>query len=456
MNQLLAISPLDGRYALSLKSLRNWFSEFALIRARCDIELKFLLDLDKSGLFPPLAEAEKERITALSGAFCEADALQVKEIENVTRHDVKSVEYFLRKRLGLSNPNMIHFGLTSEDVNNLSYSGLFRGFLSKEMLPRLRELILQLCETASQTAREPFPTRTHGQPATPSTAGKEIAVYISRLTKIFRKLRVFRFRGKLNGATGTYGAMLAAFPSFDWIAFSRKFVESLGFEFNLATTQIEDHDGWAEFFNLVRQANNIVLDLGQDFWTYLMLGFFTEEAVAGEVGSSTMPHKVNPIRFENGEGNLYIANALLAMLSDKLCRSRMQRDLSDSTVTRNVGVAMAHSFLALGETVQGLKKIRFNPARCRKELADSPQLLAEPVQTILRTVVKDDPYELLKQMTRGKTVSLHDVLETLKPYNLGEERLRPVQQMKPEDYIGAAPAICLEIVDQARKEVGEV
>ena len=449
-----ALSPLDGRYGDRLAHLSDYFSEKALMRSRCEIELAWLEALDGTGLLSKLAGDERKRVDAARKGFSDQDFARIKEIEQTTRHDVKACELFLREKLALKNPNLVHFGLTSEDVNNLAYSRLLKRYLEREQVPLLKRVAARLADLAERWKAEPFPTRTHGQLASPSTAGKEFAVFLSRVLRIERQIAASRFRGKLGGATGNWSALLAAFPSFDWIAFSRRFVEDLGLELNLATTQIEDHDAWAGYFNLTRAANNVLLDLDQDVWMYLCLGYLREAARAGEVGSSTMPHKVNPIRFENSEGNLQLSNALLVELSNKLTRSRMQRDLSDSTVERNIGVALAHAHLAAEETLAGLERIELDSARCRRELEESPELLAEPIQTILRTAGVADPYELLKQLTRGKDVggeALHTFIESLPVDEVVKARLRA---LKTVEYVGAATRICEEVVAQARKELG--
>ena len=443
------ISPLDGRYGKRLEALSAYFSEFALMRARCDIELRYVFALNDTGLFPALSEDEKARLAVALEQFTDEDYQKIKTIENTTRHDVKACEIFLRQKIQLRDNNLIHFALTSEDVNNLAYNLMLKGYLEQQHLPQLCQLIEQLSRLAAEWKTIPFPARTHGQKASPTTAGKEVAVFINRLLRQYRKLSAFTFSGKLNGAVGNFSAMLAAFPDFDWMAFSYRFVESLGMTPNIATTQIEDHDTWAEYFNITRQINNIVIDLNQDFWTYISRDLFHEETQAGEIGSSTMPHKVNPINFENSEGNLMLSNALFAMFADKLCRSRMQRDLSDSTVERNIGVAFAHSYLAISETLKGLQKVRINTAECLAELEDSPELLAEPIQTILKTSGVDDPYSLLKQVTRGRAVSyeaLHQFIEELPVDNNVKNRLKNLQVPA---YFGDAERICDAVIEQA-------
>jgi adenylosuccinate lyase len=447
------ISPLDGRYGDRLQHLSQYFSEYALMRARCQVELCYVLALDKTGLFMPLTLTEKQRVDDALQHFADEDYQRIKTIENATRHDVKACEIFLREKINLTNNNLIHFGLTSEDVNNLSYNILLKEYLEREHLPLFKKLLETLCMLASQWQSIPFPARTHGQKASPTTAGKEIAVFINRLLRQYRKLKDFQFAGKLNGAVGNFSAMLAAFPEYDWMTFSYRFVENLGLTPNIATTQIEDHDTWAEYFNITRQVNNIVLDLDLDFWTYISYDLFQEEAKTGEVGSSTMPHKVNPINFENSEGNLMLSNSLLTLLSDKLCRSRMQRDLSDSTVERNIGVALAYSYLALTETIKGLQKVKINETKCRQELEDSPELLAEPIQTILKTAGIDDPYTLLKQVTRGKKITQSELLQFIDTLDVDKTLKNKLKALQVTSYIGDAVRICENVLKATRKEI---
>lgn len=447
------LSPLDGRYGARLQHLSAYFSEFALMRARCRVEVLYVLALDAAGLFPPLAADERQRLDAALTDFTDADYERIKQIEATTRHDVKACEMFLRERLPLRNNNLIHFGLTSEDVNNLAYNLMLQAYRTEEQLPLLNKLIARLCELAAAWKAVPFPARTHGQKASPTTAGKELAVFINRLLRQYRALTSFRFSGKLNGAVGNYSAMLAAFPAFDWLTFAHAFVADLGLTPNPATTQIEDHDTWAAYFNLTRQINNILIDLDQDLWAYISRDLLHEQTQAGEVGSSTMPHKVNPINFENSEGNLLLSNALLTMLSEKLCRSRMQRDLSDSTVERNIGAALAHAYLAQTETLRGLQKVQLDEAACRRELEASPELLAEPIQTILRTAGFDDPYTLLKQATRGKTITYAALRELIAGLEVDDAIRQPLQNLQVTSYIGDAVRICERVLADAEQEL---
>lgn len=444
------ISPLDGRYGDRLHTLGAYFSEFALMQARCQVELLYVKALNETGLFPALSADEVQRIDRALANFSDDDYARIKAFESTTRHDVKACEFFLREKIDLTNNNLIHFGLTSEDANNLAYNLMLKGYLEHEHLPLLKALLQQVCKLAEQWKTVPFPARTHGQKASPTTAGKELAVYVNRLLRQYCKLKEFRFMGKLNGAVGNFSAMLSAFPEYDWMEFCDRFVEGLGLTSNIATTQIEDHDTWAEYFDITRQINNIVIDLDQDFWAYISRDLYQEQTEAGEVGSSTMPHKVNPINFENSEGNLILSNSLLTMLSDKLCRSRMQRDLSDSTVERNIGVALAHAHLALTETLRGLKKVRLNEARCLAELEQSPELLAEPIQTILRPVMHDDPYTLLKQLTRGKTITQQDIDRFIDELAIDKNVKTRLKGLRVISYIGDAVNICDRVLAGAK------
>ncbi len=445
------ISPLDGRYRKRLQELPAYFSEFALMKARCEIELAYLEALDRTGLFPALSDEERERIKRARSSFSDDDFQRIVEIDREIDHDVKACEIFLRERLRLAEPNLIHFGLTSADVNNLAYALLLTRFRDEQQLPQLRRLIERLADLVEAWKSVIFPARTHGQPASPTTLGKELAVFLSRLVRQAVQLEAHRFRGKLTGATGTHAAFVTAFPDRDWMAFSAEFVESHGLEPNRCTTQIEDHDTLAEYFAIVSRINSIVSDLDRDMWEYLSRGDLLQVAVGSEVGSSTMPHKVNPIRFENSEGNVTISNTLLHTISDKLTRSRMQRDLSDTTVKRNIGVALAHSHLAIGQTLQGLERIDVDEADLKRKVDAAPEVLAEGYQTILRVAGVEDPYELLRGLTRGATPTLdelHRFVDGLPVSNDVKDRLR---DLRPSDYTGLAPAICDAVLETARR-----
>jgi len=446
-----AISPLDGRYAGKLVPHRKYFSEKGLMYYRCKVELLYVLALDEAGLFEPLNATEKANIQDCIDNFTDADYQRIKEIESVTNHDVKACEMFLRERTQLRDVNMLHFALTSEDANNLAYTFMLKDYLEEQHLPQIEAVLNKLIELADAWKNIPFPCRTHGQKASPSTAGKEIAVFINRITRIYKELKNFTFLGKINGAVGNYSAMLAAFPDFDWLNFAHNFLRKHGLEPNIATTQIEDHDTYATYFNWTRQINNITMDLDVDCWLYISKDLFSEKVKAGEVGSSTMPHKVNPINFENSEGNLMLANSMLTFLSDKLCRSRMQRDLSDSTVQRNMGSALSYSSLGMTELMRGLNKLKINETNCRNELQDSPELLAEPIQTILKIVGVDDPYTLLKKVSRGQKPTREMLMELVKGLDIDQAVKDRIYKWEAVDYVGDAVRICDLTVEAARE-----
>jgi adenylosuccinate lyase len=446
-----AISPLDGRYAGKLVPHRKYFSEKGLMYYRCKVELLYVLALDEAGLFEPLNTTEKANIQDCIDNFTDKDYQRIKEIESVTNHDVKACEIFLRERTGLRDVNMLHFALTSEDANNLAYTFMLKDYLEEQHLPQIEEVLNKLIDLAEAWKNIPFPCRTHGQKASPSTAGKEIAVFVNRITRIYKELKSFTFLGKINGAVGNYSAMLSAFPDFDWLNFAHNFLRKHGLEPNIATTQIEDHDTYATYFNWTRQINNISMDLDVDCWLYISKDLFSEKVKAGEVGSSTMPHKVNPINFENSEGNLMLANSMLTFLSDKLCRSRMQRDLSDSTVQRNMGSALSYSSLGMTELMRGLNKLKINEGNCRQELHDSPELLAEPIQTILKIVGVDDPYTLLKKVSRGQKPTREMLMELVKGLDIDQAVKDRIYKWEAVDYIGDAVRICDLTVEAARE-----
>jgi len=437
-----AVSPLDGRYASRMTKHGEYFSEYALMYYRCKMELIYILALDKAGLFSPLNEEEKSKIQDCIDNFNDKDYARIKAIEDVTKHDVKACEIFLRERTGLRDVNMIHFALTSEDANNLAYTFMLKEYRTKVQLPQIEQLLKKLLELADKWKSIPFPCRTHGQKASPSTAGKEIAVFINRIVRVYKELKDHRFYGKLGGAVGNYSAMLAAFPDFDWMNFCHSFMIKHDIEPNIATTQIEDHDSWAAYFDMTRRLNNIVMDLDVDCWLYISYELFSEKSNSNEVGSSTMPHKVNPINFENSEGNLMLSNAMLTVMSDKLCRSRMQRDLSDSTVQRNMGVALGHAYLAIGETLRGLEKLQLNEHNCIAELNDSPELLAEPIQTILKIAGVDDPYTLLKKASRGSKPTKESLVELVNSLNITQHIKDRCNALESLNYIGDAIRIC--------------
>ena len=448
------ISPLDGRYRTRLAELPAYFSEFALMRARCEVELDYLEALDRTGLFPAFAQAERERIGRLRTSFSDEDYERIVAIDREINHDVKACEMYLRERLRLAHPNLIHFGLTSSDVDNLAYGLLLTRFRDEQQLPGIRRLIERLADRVEAWKSVVFPARTHGQPASPTTLGKELAVFLSRLLRQARQLAGHRFRGKLTGATGTHASFVAAFPGYDWMAFSDEFVESLGLEPNRCTTQIEEHDTLAEYFAIVARIDNIVSDLDRDMWEYISRGDLNERPVDAEVGSSTMPHKINPIRFENSEGNVAIANALLYAFCDQLTRSRMQRDLSGKTVMRNLGVALAHSHLAIGQTIEGLERIDADEDQLCRAVDSVPEVLAEGYQTVLRVAGVDDPYGLLRRLTRGEALTLDRLHEFVDGLSVPNDVKRRLRDLRPTDYTGLASRICDEVLEAARTWLG--
>jgi len=444
------ISPLDGRYRNRLQGVAASFSEMALMNARCQVELLYVKALDSVSAFPSLGTDEVARIDEAITSFSESDFERVKEIEAETNHDVKACELFLREKLELAHAEMIHFGLTSADINNLAYARILKCYRDEHQLPQLRQVIEALADLADAWRGIPFPARTHGQPASPTTAGKEMAVFASRLLRQAQQLEAFRFGGKLNGATGTYSALVAASPDVDWPAFSKVFVEDLELAWNSCTTQIEDGDSLAEYFAITARMNSIVLDLDLDLWQYISHGEIVQKEVADEVGSSAMPHKVNPIRFESSEGNITIANVLLYTLADKLPQSRMQRDLSGSTVKRNIGVALSHSYLAIQQTMQGLDRIDIDRETARRHVDDSPEVLAEAIQTILRVEGVEDPYELLKTLTRGQSLSMDDLHVWIDGLEIADDVKARLKALEPAQYIGLAESICEDVVREVR------
>ena len=444
------ISPLDGRYRGRLKGLGEVFSEYALMRARTEVELRYLLAQESLGLFEPFTGEEAARIESKLTSFGPGDFERIKQIESEIRHDVKAVEVFLGETLDLREPNRIHFALTSEDVNNLALGLLLRTYRDEYQLPQVQSLVKALADAADRWKAAAFPARTHGQPASPTTLGKEFAVFLARLLRQAIALEALTFTGKLNGATGTYSAFDAAFPDVDWPAFSRSFVASLGLDPNPCTTQIEGYDAIAEYLAIAARINGIVLDLDLDAWTYISHGDLIQRSRPGEVGSSTMPHKVNPIRFENSEGNLTISTGLIHTLTEKLARSRMQRDLSDMTVRRNIGVALAHAYLAIGQTLQGLEEIDADAAALRAKVDAAPEVLAEAYQTILRAAGAPDPYGLLKAATRGKSVTLEGLRTWIDGLPVDGDVKARMKALTPSDYVGRATEICEQTVAEAR------
>lgn len=451
---LTALSPLDGRYHGKVDALRPYFSEFALIRYRVQLEIEWLKALSRTSIIgeaPPLSAVAIAQLDALVTDFSERDGEAVKLIEARTNHDVKAVEYWLRERLTENAEigrieQFIHFACTSEDINNLSHGLMLMHSRDNIMLPTLDKIIDRLIRFAHELAAVPMLARTHGQAATPTTVGKEFANFAYRLQRGRRHLAQVVILGKINGAVGNYNAHLAAYPDFAWEKFAQDFVEKLGLEFNPYTTQIEPHDTIAELFDAYARINTILLDFNRDIWGYISLAYFKQKTRKDEVGSSTMPHKVNPIDFENSEGNLGIANALLRHLSEKLPISRWQRDLTDSTALRNMGVALGYTLLAYDSCSRGLEKLEINPARLEGDLGNAWEVLAEPIQTVMRRHGMPDSYERLKELTRGRggitQAALHQFVDGLALPDAEKKRLR---EMRPETYLGDAAALARKI-----------
>jgi adenylosuccinate lyase len=450
---LTALSPLDGRYAAKVESLRSHFSEFGLFRNRIRVEIEWLKALAAEMAIGEVAAFSAATIAELDRAvadFSVADAEAVKTIEARTNHDVKAVEYWLKDRFK-SNPEVmrvaefIHFACTSEDINNVSHALMLKEARDAILMPALDSVIARFRELAHQLADLPMLSHTHGQPASPTTLGKEMANIAARLMRARTRVAAVNMSAKFNGAVGNYNAHLSAYPEFDWAAFNRKFIESFGLEFNPYTIQIEPHDAMAELFDAIARTNTVLLDADRDIWQYISLGYFKQKTRAGEIGSSTMPHKVNPIDFENSEGNLGLANAVLRHLSEKLPISRLQRDLTDSTVLRNMGVAFGYALLAYDSSLRGLNKLEANPQRLAEDLDACWEVLAEPVQTVMRRYGIENPYEQLKDLTRGKGIekdALHAFIMTLAIPEAEKQRLL---QMTPGNYIGMAAKLAKKI-----------
>ncbi len=424
-NELTAISPIDGRYHNRVKELSKYFSEYALIKKRIFVELEYLKELGK-GDFLDIHEK-----------FDLKEAQKVKDIEKITNHDVKSVEYYIKEKVPEDVKEYVHFGLTSEDINNLSYSLLINDFINSIYCNKIEQILIKLKVLSVENMSLSMLARTHGQPASPTTLGKELFVFLSRLKNQFEKLKKIKLTAKLNGATGNYNALVLALPNINWVDFSIKFINRLGLEPNLITTQIEPKDTLIELFHNIKRINNILLDLNQDIWLYISLDYFKLKKKDGEVGSSTMPHKVNPIDFENSEGNIKIANSLFNGF-ESLQISRMQRDLSDSTMLRNIGVAMAHSIIAYDSTFRGLNKLIANKDKLEDDLNNHPQILTEGIQTILRKYNSKKPYEMLKKLSRGKVISLDIIREFVNTLDIDKKDKETILHLNPKDYIGLA------------------
>ena len=446
LNPLLAISPLDGRYAVKCKELIPCFSEFALMRFRVLIEVKWFLFLSLQPCIKELTEIQGnslQRLESLYQNFDLADAERIKEIEAKTNHDVKAVEYFIKERLQdcdelLPQLEFIHFACTSEDINNLAYALMIKEGRDNVFVPSMENLVAKFADMAKHHADQPLLSRTHGQPASPTTVGKEFANVCFRLKRQLSQIKEMQMLGKMNGAVGNYNAHIAAYPDIDWPMIGKEFVESLMLEFNPYTTQIEPHDYLAELFSGFARFNSVLIDFDRDIWAYISLDYFKQKPVPGEVGSSTMPHKVNPIDFENSEGNLGMANAILNHLADKLPISRWQRDLTDSTVMRNIGSALAYSLIGYQSAIKGLDRLELNRESIDRDIDNCWEILAEPIQTVMRRYGIDEPYEKLKELTRGKQIDENKVREFISNLDIPEPAKSKLKKLKPRQYLGNA------------------
>ena len=453
LTEITAISPVDGRYSNKTSRLRLYCSEHGLIYRRVLVEIRWFQELcAEPGIseLPPLSEAETEFLDRILEDFNTTDSLRIKSIEARTNHDVKAVEYFLKERF-LEMPELaarsefLHFACTSEDINNLAYAIMLKDLYREVVLPDCQSLANQLAGLAQENAGQAMLARTHGQAASPTTLGKEIANSQQRLLRQIDQISAQSYLGKMNGAVGNYNAHLVAYPDIDWVELSDQFVSSLGLLSNKYTTQIEPHDWIAELFHAQCRANTILIDLCRDLWAYISLGYFVQKTVKGEVGSSTMPHKVNPIDFENAEGNLGIANALLSHLAEKLPISRLQRDLSDSTVLRSIGTIFGHNAVAFASLTRGLGRLKVNASRIEEDLEANWEVLAEPIQTVMRRYGIEKPYEQLKTLTRGKRINADEMRQFIEGLNIPEHARLRLMELSPSIYTGNAEEATLEI-----------
>ncbi|MFT5588043.1 MAG: adenylosuccinate lyase [Bradyrhizobium sp.] len=453
LSPLSALSPLDGRYAAKTDALRPLLSETGFMHHRVKVEISWLQALAQAGFseIKPFSPAASALLDKLASDFSETDAARIKAIEAVTNHDVKAVEYWLKEQVKdvpelVTASEFIHFACTSEDINNTSHGMMLKAARNDVVLPALHAVIAKLTTLAHDNAALPMLSRTHGQPASPTTLGKEIANVVARLRRAGQRIAAVEILGKMNGAVGNYNAHLSAYPDFDWENFSREVIEQrLGLTYNPYTIQIEPHDYMAELFDAITRTNTILLDLNRDLWGYISVGYFKQRLKAGEIGSSTMPHKVNPIDFENSEGNLGLANAMLKHMSDKLPISRFQRDLTDSTVLRNIGVAFGYTILAYDSCLRGLNKLEVNPARLAEDLDATWEVLAEPVQTVMRRYAVENAYEQLKELTRGKGISKDALRDFIVGLAIPQDAKDLLLAMTPSNYIGIAEKLARAI-----------
>lgn len=448
LTSLNAISPIDGRYGSKTNVLRRSVSEYGLLRMRVIVEVRWLQALANHPQIievPALSNEASALLDQLADNFSEADAQAIKDIEKTTNHDVKAVEYFIKNKMAdnaelAAISEFVHFACTSEDINNLSHALMLREALDEGVAPELKNVIKAIEDLAIEHAEQPMLSRTHGQTASPTTVGKEMANVAARLSRQLKQIENVEFLGKINGAVGNYNAHLSAYPDVDWQAHAEAFVTSLGLTWNPYTTQIEPHDYIAELYDAICRFNTILIDFDRDVWGYISMGFFKQKTIAGEIGSSTMPHKVNPIDFENSEGNLGIANAIMGHLSAKLPISRWQRDLTDSTVLRNLGVGLAHSLIAYQATLKGISKLEINAPRLDADLNAAWEVLAEPIQTVMRRYGIESPYEKLKELTRGRTIDQATIEAFVDTLDMPEQAKAELKALTPGTYIGNAVA----------------
>ncbi|MFT6031086.1 MAG: adenylosuccinate lyase [Oleiphilaceae bacterium] len=452
LSSLTAVSPIDGRYGSKVIELRDIFSEYGLIKYRVEVEIRWLQKLAAHPEITELSVFSTEANAFLDSIvtdFSIDDAERIKEIERTTNHDVKAVEYLIKEKFAAvkdrfpeleKDSEFVHFACTSEDINNLSHGLMLSNGLNKSLIPNMSNVINKLESLALEYAEIPMLCRTHGQTASPSTMGKEFANVVARLRRQLIQIQKVEILGKINGAVGNYNAHFSAYPSVDWVTNAQEFIESLGLTFNPYTTQIEPHDYIAELFDAIARFNTILIDLDRDIWAYISLGFFKQRTIAGEVGSSTMPHKVNPIDFENSEGNLGLANAILGHLAEKLPISRWQRDLTDSTVLRNLGVGLAHSLIAYQATMKGLSKLQINPEKLAADLDNAWEIMAEPIQTVMRRYKVEQPYEKLKALTRGNVMNKETIQHFVATLEIPETAKAELLALTPATYIGNAIA----------------
>ena len=454
LSKLTAINPIDGRYQDQTAELRGICSEFGLMRRRLRVELAWFKALSQCvdvAELPPFSVETQQALDRIEASFSHDDAESVKSIEKKINHDVKAIEYFLKSKIESIDElrpfaEFVHFSCTSEDINNLAYALMLKDTAQKVLIPKMEDIVNLLSFSASAYAEKAMISRTHGQPASPTTMGKELANYIARLSRQLDSIKKIEYLGKFNGAVGNYNALSFAYPEADWIRISEEFVLGLGLSWNEYTTQIEPHDYLAEFFDNLSRFNNVLLDLSKNLWSYISIGYFSQKIKEGEVGSSTMPHKVNPIDFENAEGNLGLSNAINYYLSNKLPNSRFQRDLSDSTVLRNIGLPLAYSLIAYNSLIKGLPKLALNENALENDLKNNWEVLAEPIQTAMRKYGVSEPYEKLKQLTRGKNLDETNIKKIIQGLDLPAELEKQLLALRPESYTGKASKLVERLI----------